>query len=65
MMIEIDESLSPPETPVFFAFQPFIGGTEEEARRQRDELVQRVPLKAALAPATKVSKNVAATCQVI
>ena len=36
------------DVPVFFGFQPFIGGTEREAIRQRDELVERIPFEAAL-----------------
>lgn len=33
---------------VLFAIQPFLGGTEEEARRLRDGLIARIPLDAAL-----------------
>lgn len=33
---------------VTFALQPFVGSTEEEARRRREELIAKIPLEAAL-----------------
>jgi FMN-dependent oxidoreductase (nitrilotriacetate monooxygenase family) len=33
---------------VLYAIQPYLGGTEEEAKRRREELLRRIPIDAAL-----------------